>query len=121
MCRVECTNSDLSFFLKSHSGSVTVVPSVGGFLLRAIVASRVEREVTSGANLQLSLYSPQESVRQLIRTQEEECRIEEPEDSIFEEEEYARLGFGDWRTNGLGHRWVDWGSVKGVLVPRFQT
>ncbi len=25
--------------------------------------------------------------------------------------------YGDYRANGLGHTWVDWGDVVGVLVP----
>ena len=25
--------------------------------------------------------------------------------------------FGNYQTNGLGHKYVDWGSVAGILVP----
>ncbi len=31
-------------------------------------------------------------------------------------EDYRRE-FGDWKTNGLGHKYIDWGTVRGVLMP----
>ena len=57
----------------------------------------------------------QENARKLIKVQEDETRLEEPDDLIVAEDVYQKK-YGDYRTNNLGHRWVDWGDCKGVLV-----
>lgn len=61
-------------------------------------------------------WGSQDEVRQLVTRQARETRIEDPEDQVFPLDDYIRE-HGDYRTNGLGHKYVDWGEVKGVLVP----
>ncbi len=58
----------------------------------------------------------QEAARALIVTRARETRLEDPEDEVGPLAEYTRQ-FGDYRSNGLGHTWADWGDVQGVLVP----
>lgn len=46
--------------------------------------------------------------------QSQECRLEEPEDEVWDEAEYRKV-FGDPAANG--HQRVDWGDCKGIRVP----
>lgn len=54
--------------------------------------------------------------RQLLKRQIAETRIQDPTDEVWDEADYRRE-FGNWQTNGHGHKYVDWGDIKGILVP----
>ena len=61
-------------------------------------------------------WGTEEDTRKLVTKQAQETRLEDPEDEIIPEEDYESL-YGNWKTNGKGHKLVDWGGVRGVLVP----
>ena len=61
-------------------------------------------------------WGDESSVRKLVMKTAAETRLCEPEDEIIPLEDYIKE-HGDYRYNGLGHRYIDWGSVKGVLIP----
>ena len=57
--------------------------------------------------------------REVITRRKRELRVEDPEDEIMDEDDYEKQ-FGDWQTNGLGHKLVD-ESVRGILMPGRRT
>ena len=71
----------------------------------------IEAMVSAGSRTITVNWGTEDRVRQLIVRQMRETRIEDPEDTIMPEGAYART-HGDWRTNGKGHKYVDWGASR---------
>ncbi len=61
-------------------------------------------------------WGDESSARSLVRRQAQEVRLEDPEDQIMMHADYEAK-YGDFRSNGLGHKEVNWGSVRGILIP----
>ena len=57
--------------------------------------------------------------REVITRRKRELRVEDPEDEIMDEKDYEKE-FGDWQTNGLGHKLVA-EPIKGILMPGRRT
>ena len=58
-----------------------------------------------------------DDAKRLQMERSKEARLEAPDDEVWNLEDYM-LEHGDFRTNGLGHKWVDYGDgCAGVLVP----
>lgn len=65
----------------------------------------------------ISSQGAEADAKQLMISKGRETRIEDPEDEVWPLHVYEAK-YGDYRTNGLGHKWTDLGgNIQGVLVP----
>ena len=77
----------------------------------------IEAMVSAGNRNIKVQWGSEERIRELVIRNIRETRVEEPDDLIMDLDEYKAV-HGDFKTNGLGHKYVNLGGISGVMIPQ---